>query len=266
MDKHSQCRLCGSDSQYLFSAQIHGQHEVRYYKCRTCSLIQTEEPYWLSKAYQEAINIEDTGIVGRNYWHSAVVGLVLAMHFGRHKTYLDYAGGYGMLVRMMRDAGFDFLWEDKYAPNLFARGFEYNGEPIGALTCFECFEHFSRPKEDIEKVLGISKNIIFSTLLYPDPLPKPTDWWYFGLRHGQHIAFYNKATLKWIAHKYNLHLITDNRILHMFSAKRIASWEFIALSKIFGKLLWPIYRRLFLHSKTIEDMKRAEGIEINNSL
>jgi hypothetical protein len=28
----------------------------------------------------------------------------------------------------MRDAGFDFYWNDPYAENIFAKSFEYNGE------------------------------------------------------------------------------------------------------------------------------------------
>ncbi len=38
--------------------------------------------------------------------------------------FLDYAGGYGVFTRLMRDIGFDFYWHDPYTQNLFANGFE----------------------------------------------------------------------------------------------------------------------------------------------
>ena len=40
------------------------------------------------------------------------------------KKFLDYGGGYGILVRLMRDVGYDFYWFDKYSQNIFAKGFE----------------------------------------------------------------------------------------------------------------------------------------------
>ena len=57
----------------------------------------------------------------------------------------NYAGGYGIFTRMMRDIGFDFYWLDKYADNLLTNGFEYNKKihkKIEAITSFESFEHF----------------------------------------------------------------------------------------------------------------------------
>ena len=78
----------------------------------------------------------------------------------------------------MRDIGFDFYWYDPHAQNLFAQGFEYsqNDNEIDVITAFENFEHFVYPLDDLEKIFAISQNVIFSTELLPDPIPKPDEW------------------------------------------------------------------------------------------
>jgi len=39
--------------------------------------------------------------------------------------FLDYAAGYGLFVRLMRDAGYNFRWSDLYCQNLFVRGWSH---------------------------------------------------------------------------------------------------------------------------------------------
>ncbi len=38
---------------------------------------------------------------------------------------MDFGAGHGVFVRMMRDKGFDFFWNDIYCKNLYAKDFEY---------------------------------------------------------------------------------------------------------------------------------------------
>src|SRR5690606_10191648 len=120
--------------------------------------------------------------------------------------FLDYAGGYGIFTRIMRDIGFDFYWDDPYTENLLSKGFQkQEADKYEALTTFESFEHFEDPLAEIAKIADISENIIFSTALVPKPLPAPTDWWYYAFEHGQHIAFYSTKTFEVIAERFNLH-------------------------------------------------------------
>jgi len=65
-------------------------------------------------------------------------------------------------------------------------------------------------------MLRISKNIIFTTGLLPQDITKPHEWWYYGLKHSQHISFYSVNTLEFIAQKYGLNFLTNGRI-HLFS-------------------------------------------------
>jgi hypothetical protein len=198
------CIICNTNNDFIFKESILNKYDIKYYHCQNCGFLQTEEPYWLEESYAESINISDTGYMQRNVNLSRKLTVLLSILFKKDAKFLDYAGGYGVFVRLMRDIGFDFYWDDKFTSNLFARGFEYKHENIDAITTFESFEHFVNPLHEIEKMLSISKTIIFSTELLPNPIPKPKDWWYYGLDHGQHISFYGEKTLHFIAKKYSL--------------------------------------------------------------
>ena len=119
------CKICNKKSNYIFNAKILNKYNIEYYHCPNCGFLQTEEPFWLEEAYKESINISDTGIMVRNLYLSKITTLIIYFLFDKNKKFLDYAGGYGIFVRLMRDIGFDFYWYDKYSENLLARGFEY---------------------------------------------------------------------------------------------------------------------------------------------
>ncbi len=199
------CKICNQKSKFIFNGKVLNKYDIKYYHCSNCGFLQTEEPYWLDEAYAESINVSDTGYMQRNLNLSKKLTILLALLFQRDVKFLDYAGGYGVFVRLMRDIGFNFYWDDKFTTNLFSRGFEYKqNETYEALTTFESFEHFVNPVEEIENLLSISKTIVFSTELLQKKIPDPEEWWYYGLEHGQHISFYSFETFEFIAKKYSL--------------------------------------------------------------
>lgn len=238
------CKICNQATKQIFKAKILNKYEINYFYCEHCGFLQTEEPYWLDEAYSESINVSDTEYMQRNLMLSEKLTILLALFFDKKAKFLDYAGGYGVFVRMMRDIGFDFYWDDKYTTNLFARGFEYNNlDKYEAVTTFESFEHFVNPMFEIENLLKVSKNIIFSTELLPNNIPKPEDWWYYGLDHGQHISFYSIRTLEFIAKKYNLNYINLSS-LHLLTDKKFSNFQLkilkftkFGLHKILQKLI-----------------------------
>lgn len=237
------CRICGLTSQEIFKTRILRKYAVAYYYCDTCGFLQTEEPYWIDEAYETSITASDTGGLLRSLVHAEICSVLLYFLFDKNARYLDFAGGYGIFARRMRDIGFDFYWQDRYSANLLARGFEYAEElgSVEAVTSFESFEHFRDPLEEIEMMLSFSRNIIFTTDLLPSPVPIPDEWYYYGLHHGQHISFYSYRTLKYIADKYNLNYYSI-RSLHFFTEK--------ALSPVLINLLLKLKRLgLFLFVK-----------------
>lgn len=247
------CLICGSIVNHAFSALILNKYEVEYYRCPNCSFMFTENPYWLNESYKEPINKSDTGILQRNIDLANKTRRILFYLFDYKKTFLDFGAGYGFLVRLMRDKGFNFLWADAYAENLVSRGFEFTNETIELITTFETFEHFYNPLNEIEKMLKISTNILFTTLLYPTPIPSPSEWFYYGLSHGQHISFYQLKTLRIIAQKYNLKIYSNGTDFHLFTSKKIRNFKWIIINNDLFSSVLDLYSKNKLLSKTWED-------------
>ena len=100
------------------------------------------------------------------------------------------------------------------------------------MTAFEVFEHFLNPLQDIKRLLSISTNILFSTHVLPSHRIPPKSWWYFGFDHGQHVGFYGRDTLTFLANRFGLHYIPVAKDLHLFSAKKISSFALRLISKL----------------------------------
>ncbi|MCJ7547021.1 MAG: class I SAM-dependent methyltransferase [Deltaproteobacteria bacterium] len=231
------CKICLSKTSLFASAKALNRYRINYYLCGHCGFIQTEEPYWLHEAYGEAINSTDVGLVGRNVTIAKRAKALISLFFNSDGKFLDYGGGYGLFVRLMRDSGFNFYWYDKFSPNLFARGFEaplVNPEQYELVTAFEVFEHLANPMDEIERMLEFSTHILFSTELVPPDRPKPGQWWYYAPEHGQHISFYTLQSLPILAKKFHLNIYSNGRSFHLLTKKKISSFVFRFVS--FNKL------------------------------
>jgi len=256
------CKICNKCNKRIFNAIILNKYDVEYFYCDSCGFLQIQEPYWLREAYKSPIIVTDTGIIKRNFSFSRISSSVIFFFFNKKEKFLDFAGGYGILTRIMRDTGFDFYWYDKYCDNLFARGYEFENlknKKIELITSFECFEHFVDPIQEIEEMLEISSNIFFSTLLLPNFVPNPDNWWYYGFENGQHISFYSLRTLNIIASKYNLFLYSDGHNFHLITNKKISSIAFKALTKLSYHGLF-FFIKYFLTSKTFDDFNYQKEV------
>jgi hypothetical protein len=214
-------------------ATLLGKYEVAYYRCHHCGFVETEEPYWFDDAYAAAITESDIGMVSRSVGLATVSRAVIGAFFNPKDRFVDYGGGYGLFVRIMRDAGFDFYWTDKYCSGIFARGFEAALEKdkgYETLTAFEVFEHLADPVSGMEEMLRYSDNILFSTMLIPSHAPKPEEWWYYGLEHGQHVSFYTHQSLALMAKRFGLNLCSNNSFIHLFTKKKIPAVLFKLLT------------------------------------
>lgn len=229
------CVLCGSKSKKVFEHKIMGKYTAEYYQCPNCALVFVDNPYWLEEAYASAIAMTDTGIIVRNINNIVIVKDLLNHWYSFASTILDYGGGCGIFVRMLRDVGYNAFWFDKYADPILCRGFEWNGDHVDVLCCFEVFEHYNNPCISISDLMNISSDFIVSTELYDDGFNvKSKDWWYYQFDSGQHISFYSKLTMDYIAKKYNLNYYNICG-LHWFTPKEISSFK-VKLFNIFHKL------------------------------
>lgn len=213
--------------------------------CTVCGFLQIKDPHWLEEAYSSAIAASDTGLVMRNLAYAerlaAFIYFVLPGHGEGH--YLDVAGGYGLLVRLMRDYGFDFYWSDKYCSNLFSRGFEFDTDkgPFSAITAIEVMEHTPDPYGFIKDALSSAScdTFIFSTELYKGSPPGPDDWWYYSLKHGQHISFFREDTLEILSERLGLKYYSLAG-LHVFTKNNLPTLR----TKFFSKKFTPFLANL----------------------
>ena len=214
-------KITDGETTLLFTSKVLQKHDVKYYRCNDTGFIQTEEPYWLDEAYSSAITKLDVGLLYRNLILRDRVSKIIVKDFNEAGVFLDYAGGYGAFTRLMRDNGFNFYNTDKFCQNLFAEYFDLNDLPVNTrfelVSAFEVFEHLTDPIPEIQEMLKFSDNLLFSTELQPDNIQSVDDWPYFATETGQHVAFYNKASLKAIADRLGYDFYTDGSFLHLFS-------------------------------------------------
>lgn len=222
------CRICNNNTDLVFSKYILGKYEVSYFKCSNCFFLQTEDPYWLDEAYGSgAIGALDTGVISRNIHLAEKTKQIILKSYDDFSTFkgLDFGGGEGITVRMLRDMGLRFYRYDLHAENLYARYFDLKDLPEGTtfdfLTAFEVFEHLVDPLKEIEQMLEFSDVVFFSTELQPSDITSELfNWWYLVPEGGQHISFYNYKTLETIARKFNLTLYSNEFNLHILTKEK----------------------------------------------
>ncbi len=215
------------------------KYDVSYFRCTNCFFIQTEEPYWLEEAYGlGAISALDVGIMSRNLMLVNKTKTIIGKLFENLNDFcgVDYGGGHGIFVRMIRDLGFNFYRQDLYGENLYARYFDVMDLPLNTkfniLTAFEVLEHLPNPVEEIKKMFTYSDLLLFSTELQPsNEIIDLEKWWYIVPEGGQHVAFYNKLTFQKIESILNVNYYTNNNNLHILSKNILSKDPFLDTKK-----------------------------------
>ncbi len=241
------CKICNQGTAVIGAGLVLGRYHTEYLRCSHCGFVQTDEPVWLPEAYSNAITGSDLGLVRRNLTLATVCSSMIPVLFPEGRRFVDYGGGYGLFVRLMRDAGFDFVRYDPLCQNLFAQGLDAeipNHPEYDLVTAFEVFEHLASPLADIAMMLKFGRSIFFSTeLIAPSP-PSVDTWPYYGLEHGQHIAFYSLRTLQIIADTFDLHLYTNAQSLHLLTERQIPARLYrLLLHRRIAALIQPLLRR-----------------------
>jgi hypothetical protein len=257
-----QCQVCDGKMNFAFRHLVLHKYEVSYYRCVDCGFMCTEKPYWLEEAYSSPISSNDTGILTRNISIASRLSPILSMLFGAKGHYVDMAGGYGLLTRLMRDFGFDFLWKDPYCKNIFAEGFEYTPSDQGhqsvlAVTAFEVIEHLEDPVKFFKEIkAGIDvAGIVISTQMIGEDVPDES-WWYYSFSSGQHIAFYTSKSLKIIANKLGYFYYSIGGLQVFVRERSILKVCALKLVARFG-VVWLLLHRILFGSLTLPDAVAA---------
>ncbi len=211
------CRLCGGNTEFAFSGTVLGKYAINYWRCLHCRSLQTDEPYWLSESYKSVHSATDTGMVARTWQMARTASLMLRLAgTGPHAVCLDWGGGNGLFCRMMRDQGFNFYNDDKYADPFYCHGFtrrQCGGQPIDVITSFEVFEHLPNPANDLAQIEKLNPKLwIFSTQLYSS---QDCTWKYLAPDTGRHVFFYSGEALSLFASARGYRFLRG-REMHLF--------------------------------------------------
>ena len=194
------CRLCDGTLSHQFTRTVLKRHSISYYLCKQCLSLQTENPHWIDEAYSSNLAALDTGAAQRNI-RNFIITICVAWTT-KSKNIIDVGGGDGLLCRLLRDYNLNCFCVDKYAKPTYALLYDKpNFSTPDLVTGFEVIEHFPQPLEDLDSIFHLDpKFILLSTGIYKN---QGEDWWYLTPDSGQHIFFYSKKSLAWIAKHFS---------------------------------------------------------------
>lgn len=211
------CRICCGRLEPFDTGVVLRVVEVTYFCCRGCGAVVLPEPTWLGSAYSDAISALDVGLMNRCLRAARLTRSVVRAEGLSGGRFLDWAGGYGVLTRLLRDDGLDFRHWDPHTANLFAQGCE--GDPEAAydlVTAYEVLEHLTDPVEALAGVAAGTDRLLVSTFLVAEPPPRVQGWWYYAAESGQHVTFYSRRSLQVLAERWGFSVVTDGVSQHLF--------------------------------------------------
>jgi SAM-dependent methyltransferase len=203
---------------------------VYYVHCGDCSFCFAPEfADWTLTEFEKKIYNNDYYTVDHDYIDvrpRANAATIMSM-FGKSNypiRHLDYGGGSGVLVRILKESSFDSISYDPFVD----RQVEINQlGKFDLITAFEVFEHVPDVKQlmtDLNSLLSPDGIVLFSTLL-SDGNIKPNQrllWWYASPRNG-HISLFSKKSLTLLADDFSFKFGSFSVGFHVFF-RNIPSW------------------------------------------
>jgi len=181
---------------------------------------------------------------------------------------LDWGGGPGLLVRMLRDVGIDAYNYDKYVKNHFASGFSRSdGHRYTFVTAFEVFEHFANPKSDLEPIFALQPScLLVSTCLYTNQGP---NWSYLGPAKSAHVFFYSDEALRLIGRRYDYQVVRFPHEMTLFvrrpiAKRRLALINMLLANDRFVEIIFALKRKWSLSAKDNQMIRELIDKPIGN--
>ncbi len=254
------CIVCDHKAYKAFEREVLNKYPVSYFQCEHCKHLFTEKPYWLDEAYNSAITQIDLGLLDRNILFRDMFMMIFSeLGFDEKSKFIDFAGGYGVFTRLMRDKGWDCYWQDDYCENVYAKYFEASLDvKYTAVTAFEVFEHSWEPKDLIARLFTYSDLIFFSTDLQPNNNDWDS-WYYIEPSTGQHISFATIQSMNLLAKQFDAQYY-NHLGFHCLVRNNVIKYDPFEIFKRkgFAKIIHATLRRLKsknLSSKLTSDYK-----------
>lgn len=199
------CTLCDS--------KLTNKKDEYYYECDTCKAIVKGRIHYLAadkeKARYESHN-NNVNDIGYQNFTSPITNYVIKEFSPKHEG-LDFGCGTGPVISsMLQKQNYNIVQYDPFfAPNekVLKNRYDY------IVSC-EVFEHFYKPKEEINKLVSLLKNngvLLIMTMLYNEQIDF-NSWFY--RKDPTHVFIYRKETIQYIALKHKLEIVNlTNRFI-----------------------------------------------------
>ncbi|WP_237603472.1 class I SAM-dependent methyltransferase [Aequorivita vitellina] len=200
------CTLCETN--------LHTMADAYYFVCDSCGAYVKDKKYYLSPEEEKARylthenNLDDAGY---KKFTSPITEAILKNQ-NAEQLGLDYGCGTGPVIsKQLRDKKFQVNLYDPF----FRVNTSYLNHCYDYIFSCEVFEHFHKPKEEIEKLLGILKpggRLYIMTHIYNSEID--FEGWYYR-NDPTHVFIYTFKTMAFIANTYNLkvEVMTDRLLI-----------------------------------------------------
>lgn len=211
------CKICGTSAELVFRKTILNKYDNEgYYKCPNCGFLSVKQPYWLDEAYREE-KMDSVDRMRRNLYLRNYIVKFVHKFLNSDAVVLDFAGGEGILTRLLIDKGINCRNYDKYVKSPYSEGFNIDKleQKYDLISAIEVMEHFADPIGEIENILNHTDNYFFTTAIQP---PEDLEnWVYLVPETGRHISLYTTNSLAYIANKFNVRFYSDSYWCHFFT-------------------------------------------------
>lgn len=204
---------------YLALAEI----PIYYALCAKCGFCFAPELHtWPLDKFSEAIYNNDYVLVDPDYIEArprANAGMLRSIFASLPATvrHLDYGGGNGELVRLLRESNWQSV---SYDPFVDRRTSPTQLGEFELVTAFEVFEHVpdvQKLMSDLRSLLSKDGLVMFSTLLSDGNIhpSQRLSWWYASPRNG-HISLFSRKSLAILAQECGFNFGSFSDGFHVF--------------------------------------------------
>lgn len=216
-----ECPICGSSAELKYEIPFYyGKYMGRLFECENCRFLFVSNPSWLAESYRHHDPATtDVGSCKRSL--NAARTVILMKRAGLLKKtskILDYGSGYGLTVNLLSDKGYRIVGYDKYRKPVFGyynisfgEDADIPEDPVDLILAIEVFEHLTDPIHEMSGLFSIlrSSSILYATTNTYDPQKHNENWDYIRDVPGQHVSFYSKESLNYIAELYGCRVFID---------------------------------------------------------